>query len=233
MGYTLKEGAKPGRMDKTDWIKAWHQWFFSIEEKNHPSYSVSDYSVRSNDYNQGRIPSGDNWPSDAKNKVWFLAGIQGTSSKTRSIIPSGSWECILVPVYVMSASEDEFPKLSMDQLKDLVKKDVDGVNKEPNLFVATLDGSISLSNDIERMPIYEPFKIHNIPQENILGLDVDSTTMISDGYWIYLDLGTISPGDHILHIRGEAPNYISDTTYNLSVRADLSMTNYAKNIQSK
>jgi hypothetical protein len=214
-------------VQKRDWVRAWCNWYFGIEEGKHPSYS-NDSNVGTNDHdnNQGRTPHG--FPLGAEGKVWFLAPAHVTTNITRSII-RGGWESILVPVYFMGASEDEFPSLSLDALSRLVKEDVDGFDK--NSCVATLDRS-NLQKNMERISITDSFFDVPLPDENILALDTNATKTICDGYWLFLDLGTILPGDHILHIRGEAPNFLTDTTYALVNRSDISINSYSKNIQS-
>jgi hypothetical protein len=195
--------------NKTEWVQVWHHWFFGIESKDNPSYGPSDYGNRSIDYNQGRIPA--DWPPQTGRKVYFLAGAAGTQFTTRSIIPAGGWQCIIVPVYIMTASRDEFP--SVEDLPKFVKNDVDGTKTRK----ATLDGQSIPDDRIERIQIYEPFTV-GLPDENILDLDTPSTDMISDGYWIFLDPKQILAGDHILSVLGQSPNYLSDTTYNLCIK---------------
>jgi len=223
--YTIQGMGNVGttKVQKRDWVRAWCNWFFGIEEDEHPSYSN-----QSNDNKQGRTPYG--FPQDAEGKVWFLAPAHVTTILTRSII-RGSWESILFPVYFMGASQDEFPGLSLDALRRLVKEDVDGF--ETSSCVASLDRNIDLRESIERICITDSFFDVLLPDENILQLDINSTKTICDGYWLFLDLGAILPGDHVLHIRGEAPNYFSDTTYALVNRSDISINSYSKNIQKK
>src|ERR1700693_136416 len=169
---------------KSEWVIAWHRWFFGIEAKDNPSYGPYDYSGRSIYYNQGRYPPE---YADTKGKVYFLAGAAGTTFTTRSIIPYDSWQCIVVPVYTMSASADEFPSLSPADLKNLVEKDVQGAT-EPNFgeLKAELDGRGLPRNEIEQIIIYEPFTV-GLPDENILNVDVPYTKMITNGYWMFLD----------------------------------------------
>lgn len=214
--YAIR-GMNLGGQPRQDWTKAWWQWFYSIEEKNHPAFASADYNTRNNDYNQGRVPF--DWPEDAKNKVWFLAGAYGSEIKSRSIIPAGQWEGIFAPAYNMGASVEEFPSMSKDQILDLVRDDVDGVGTDINDAIqkgnleATLDGEDYTAN-LERIKTYDWFKV-NLVQENVLDLDVDSLSMISDGYWICVNP---PPGDHILRLRGKSKNYNSDMTFNLTVR---------------
>jgi hypothetical protein len=231
MSFILGKSDKLVGLDRSDWIVPWWNWFYSIEEKDHPSYT-SNYGVRSNDYNQGRLPyiwSDDKkgiWSDDKKGKVWFLAGAYGTTSSVRSIIPVGDWEAIVAPAYVMGASKQEFPSLSDAQIQKLVEDDVNGVKPKgkntdgtPHLQ-ATFDGK-DYTSGLERIKwdVCNWFKVTNIPQENILGLDdVDSIDMVSDGIWMFLNMSNIPAGDHKLHLRGEAPNYISDMTFNLTIR---------------
>ncbi len=191
-----------------DWITVWWDWLFSIPEQESPLYS-SEYTIRSTDYNQGRVPVG--WPNTAKDRVWFLCGayqIQ-TSVEARTIIPYGQYP-ILGSVYNMGASAEEFPSLTQQQLKDLVTRDVDGVFEKKVI----LDGE-DLGKAVQRVQT-DWFNVTNIPDDNILALDVDSIKMISDGHWFFLK--PLHPGDHYLEMIGKSRNYVSTKVYNITVR---------------
>jgi hypothetical protein len=209
---TLKGGPNESLSDsgvtKVQWVQAWNQWFFGIEPDQHPSFGAGDYAQRKIDYNQGRYPTG--FPEIAQGKVYFFAGAMGTGFVTRSVIPAGSWKCILVPVYNRSASHDEFP--SVDDLKSFVTEDVEAASKE-----ASLDGKKIPEEKIERVSALEDFTIY-LPEENILDLDKHSTEMICDGWWLFLNPIELGPGDHILNVKGATSIYTTDTTYNLCIR---------------
>jgi len=210
MSEFIQEGVISAKQ-LSDWIQCWWEWFYSIEEKEHPVYA-SEYKVRSNDYNQSRVPP--NWDDNTKKKVWFLAGAYGTQSTTRSVIPEGEWS-ILAPAYNMGASEQEFPSLSREKIQSLVEEDVNGATE----LDANLDGK-NLTNKLKRVKWKESggwFKVRGIAAENILALDdTDSIDMISDGQWLWLK--PLPPGDHQLHLSGKSKNYKSDITFNLTVR---------------
>ncbi|MGB7953356.1 MAG: hypothetical protein WCF23_05195 [Candidatus Nitrosopolaris sp.] len=218
-GYTV-EGNEGGLLPGTgkarsDWVIAWFTWFFGIDAKDNPSYVQSNYGDRSIDYNQGRYPP---QFADEKGKVYFLAGAAGTKFTTRSIIPYDTWQCILVPVYIMSACPEEFPSLDAHGLRELVDKDVAGVNLDDQKSIhVTLDEVDIPKSKIEQIKIYDPFDVP-LPDENILNLDMSSTKMITNGYWVFLDPDRIEPGEHTLYVLGKSKNYITDTTYNLTVR---------------
>lgn len=200
-----------------EWVQNWFRWFLSIGEEENPAYSSSDYT-RKNDYDQGRVLYG--WPDEAKNKVWFLAGAHGGSSRTRSIIPQGNDWHILVPAYIMSGSIPEFPKLNKEQIKTLVEDDVNAVGKnaadakKKGRLKATLDGQ-DLTDRLQRIET-DWFTVNGIPDDNIYDLEVDSIEMMTIGYWFFL--APLKPGDHLVSVHGEAPNYMTDMTFNLTVR---------------
>ena len=197
------------------WIERWWNWYYSIEEKEHPSYSSSsNYGIRNNDYNQGRTPR--DWGENAEKRVWFLAGAYGTNSMLKSIIPATETEenwSILAPAYNMGVSKAEFPSLDSRELEKLLKDDVDGA-KDLKVTLKSSEGIKDLSNELQRIET-DWFDVSNIPEENILALDVDHINMKSDGYWIFLEL---APGEHILQLYGKSDNYESDMTFNLTVR---------------
>lgn len=202
-----------------DWAKAWWQWFLRLDEKKNPVYSSSEYITIERD-KQGEGLAG--WDHNTKNRVWFLSGAHGRSSIVRSRIPEGDW-CILVPAYVMSGSMGEFPHLNKDQIERLVQEDVNRVGKSleeakrKGNLKAVLDGKNYTSN-LKRVRS-DWFTVTGIPDENILDLDLNSDDrsmeMCADGYYLFLD--ALKPGDHMLTIHGEAPNYVIDTIFNLTV----------------
>lgn len=194
---------------KVDWVKAWHHWFFGIDAKDNPSYGPSDYGDRTIDYNQGRYPP---QFASADGKVYFLAGAAGTAFTTRSIIPADTWQSILVPVYTMSACHEEFPSLNDVELKQLVTDDVNGATTRK----ATLDGD-DITSEIQQIEIFESFPVP-LPDENILNLDVTLPNMITKGYWLFLDPEQVGLGEHILYVLGKSKNYVTETTYNLTIR---------------
>lgn len=225
MALTLGRGARPGDRSQAEWTRNWWTWFYSIDENEHPSYGFSTYRMRSNDVNQGRIPpawsGNEQGENPAADKVWFLAGVQGNGpTSVRSIIPVGQWQAVFVPVYVMSGSQNEFPSKSQKEIEKLVTDDVDAAKNAKGVLFAEFDGE-DVSNQIVRIDSKVNddgwFTVQNIAAENVAGLEVDSLRIISDGYWFCLNLENII-GDHILHIIGKAPNYGTDTIFNLTVR---------------
>jgi hypothetical protein len=72
-----------------------------------------------------------------------------------------------------------------------------------------------LSKAVQRVPS-EWFSVTDIPDDNILALDVDTIKMISDGFWFFLK--PLSPGDHYLEMIGKSRNYVSTKVYNITVR---------------
>ena len=153
-------------------------------------------------------------------KSIFLQEAAGTKFTTRSIIPYDTWQCILVPVYIMSACPEEFPSLDKPGLlQDLVDKDVAGVNLDDQKSIhVTLDEVDIPKSEIEQIKIYDPPFPVPLPDENILNLDMPFTKMITNGYWVFLDPDKIGPGEHTLYVLGKSKNYVTETTYNLTIR---------------
>jgi hypothetical protein len=199
--------------EKKYWIKNWWNWYFSIEEYNHPSYA---YGFRKNDVLQGRRPH-EIWPGPSpppEADVWFLAGSYGIAGETRTIMPAG-FRKILASPYNMSGSHEEFPSLTDREIQRLVEDDVDKITDK----LATLDGhDITHSLERKKWDFTGWFPVSHIPEENILGLDVEGINMMSDGWWLFLDENDLQPGDHVLRLKGESPVYKTDTKYNITVR---------------
>jgi hypothetical protein len=195
------------------WIKNWWNWYYSIEEEYHPSYV---YGRRENDVHQGRTPHGiwDAGTPPPEPKVWFLAGHYGSEEETRTIMKEGFTK-ILAPAYNMGGSKEEFPSLDPDEIQEIVERDVDNVTDK----LAELDGD-DITADLKRKKwdFTNWFPVSHLPEENVLALDVENISMISDGWWLLLEEDELTIGDHILRLKGVAPNYRAETKYNITVR---------------
>jgi hypothetical protein len=199
-------------IDIKEWTKVWWQWFLGLEDSKNPANSPYEYARITAD-NQGVVLP--NWPRKTRNAVWFLAGGYGREATVRSIISEGRWH-VLAPVYVMGGSTAEFPGLSKKEIEDIVREDVEGVQK----MAASLDGKGISEKRFERVRCYADdwFNVIHIPRQNIFELKDDSIYMCSDGWFLLLRTDELKPGDHILKIEGKSPNYQISTTYNLTVR---------------
>src|SRR6187200_2080564 len=200
--------------EKKYWIRNWWNWFYSIEEYNHPAYAYG--GIRKNDILQGRRPYGilpTGTPLPEKN-LWFLSGSYGAPAEVKSIMKVG-FTRLLAPAYNIGASQEEFPSLKREEIQEFVTRDVDKVTFK----LAELDGC-DITDRLERKQwdFTDWFPVSNIPEENIGDLEEENISICCDGWWLFLDENDLQVGDHILTMKGEAHNYRTETRYNITVR---------------
>jgi hypothetical protein len=197
------------KINAEEWTKRWWQWMLRIREQDNPfiHYEGGPYRRRI-DQLQGEDQE------DCEERVYFLAGSPyGESNVAKSIIPEGNWSVLATP-YVCGAAQAEYPSLGVNDLNNLVRRDVEGVRE----MVATLDDMVLTPFRITTTRL---FTVTQLPDDNILGIPNSrlgsnrSIEMVQDGYWIWLR--PLDPGDHWLHLRGYSRNYQLDTNYHLSV----------------
>jgi hypothetical protein len=204
--------------EKKYWIQNWWNWYYSIEQYEHPAYV---YGIpKKNDILQGRrrptlyslLPEGINETQGPEPNVWFLCGTYGPPAEVKSIIKPG-FTRLLVPAYNISASIAEFPSKDEKELEKFVALDVDRVTSK----LAKLDGC-DITDRLERKKsgFTGWFPVTSIPEENIANLEEENIEVISDGWWLFLD--NLEVGDHVLIMKGEADNYRSETRYNITMR---------------
>lgn len=205
-------------LDCTAWIKEWYKWLFAKPYDSNPLYITGEDRGAVEPEEEGQ---GNNIKcSNGEESVWFLTPPMFSYSSSATIIkhvnlPLGKWHFLASP-YNCHASRELFPSLTSDQdLFQIAKRDVDSVYQ----LEMTLDGR-NLGGC--RVPIEKSFAIKLPLEHNILGLRSNELqkgnvmNIVSDGYWIFL--GELSPGDHILTLKGYSPVYKLDVEFRLYVR---------------
>jgi hypothetical protein len=119
---------------------------------------------------------------------------------------------LLVPLYNMYASSQDFPSLkTKDKLIDLIKKDLSKVRGET--FEAKLDGEDFYGCCVIRN---EPLKITNIPKNNVFQIPEDrllqpetgsTIDVYHGGFWLLIREDKFTAGDHLLYFKAESANY--------------------------
>lgn len=196
-----------------EWSKLWWQWALAIPASTNP--------MLGGDCEQGQ-----------QGPVWFLAGVWGGGTATRSCnVSTGKYILFSIAnvIWIQTPIDDE---------KELQCKGNETCwRQHANDFLppsiggeleATLDGNPIIFNP--NTPIIRsqsPVFTASFPPDNVFGeLDLSQLTdrpIVSDGFWVMLP--PLSPGDHTLHFRaglgknsGQAKkNLKQDVTYHLKV----------------
>jgi hypothetical protein len=111
---------------------------------------------------------------------------------------------LLIPIYWFSASREEYPSLKGEpELLELMKKDLSGLNWT-DLKATTLDR--------KSLPCYcvirqKPLTIKGIPPNNPIKVVNKTIHVYHGGFWLLIEPDDISPGDHLLYLKGNSKNY--------------------------
>jgi len=176
-GMIYPNNSSPYGLSYKEWTSLWWKWLVSIPKKRNPAISGSmQFSV----------------PSQHHPDVWFLAGTFGGSSTRDCNIPYG--KAILFPIINYECSFADEPTIMTK--KELQSKCTSEINDIVDIF-AYLDGRrINLEKCRVRSRC---FKV-NIPSDNCLNAKKGWTSMVSDGYWLFLE--PLERGNHVLSTFG-------------------------------
>jgi hypothetical protein len=200
----------PKVLDKTigEWSAEWWKWAFAIPASTNPMLG-------------GPCEQGQQGP------VWFLAGVWGGGTATRSCnVPGGKYILFSIANAVWIQTPDDPPTYTetdfRQQANDFLPPSIGGE------LVATLDGNLIIFNP--KTPIIRsqsPVFKASFPADNVFGLDpilkLNDRPIVSDGFWVMLP--PLSSGVHILHFQaglgknsGQAKKKVQqDVTYHLTV----------------
>lgn len=176
--------AHPFNLPYSNWTENWWKWTYSIPWEKNPSYDNSGIHCAENQ----------------EGPVWFLTSSFEHPTNRTCELPSNT--AILTTLLNSECSFAEFKSLKTEQqLRECAKDIQDAVTGGQ----ASLDG-----RDIPKNLMYRvQTDIFNftLPVNNILNLTAQTTQSVADGTWLFLK--PLSPGIHVLKIKGE----INSTTF--------------------
>jgi hypothetical protein len=180
----------------------WFEWFLRTPA------SISTFTYPSQSYEDTSLLGGRNafLFHDNDTSVYFAATTPFQEPDVTTITMTNQ-AALLVPVYNMSASAQDHPSKSTDELKELILEDLSGI--------------IQLRAWFDREPIegccvirQKPLRITNIPTDNIIGIPQDrllksnhSIETCHGGYWLLIRKDKLTPGDHLLEFMAYSKNY--------------------------
>jgi hypothetical protein len=187
--------AEPYGLTYGEWTAKWWQWIFSMPEEDNPA--VDD--------------TGENCANNQTGPVWFLAGTFGGAVTRECTIPSDKG--ILFPIMNVECDSATDPAFDTEsELRSCAKADQDTViTKE-----ITIDG-VNIGN-LDSYRFQSPLFNLTFPENNIAGIEPQTTKAVSDGFWIFL--GPLPPGTHEIHSKAALgdPTAIGTTNFALDVR---------------
>jgi hypothetical protein len=186
--------SKPYGLTFPEWIVKWWRWIFSIPFEKNPAIDVNGVNCSFNQHGP----------------VWFLAGALADAKLIRNCtIPSP--KAILFPVINSEISTAELPGATDFELLEAANSDIDKVD-----YMEVNINSIPIRN-LHKFRIHtRPFDI-TIPVNNFMRLDYGPCKMVSDGYWIFLDV--LPSGNHTLHFRGRDSDLCIDITFKIKIES--------------
>jgi hypothetical protein len=203
---------KTGKYNCNTLTDKWYEWFLKTPA------SISAFTNPSQSYQDTSLLGGRNafLFRDKNTLVYFVAAspFQNPDIRTITITEKAP---LLVPVYNMSASTEDHPSLSADELKSLIIEDLSGI--------------IQLAAWFDRTPIQgccvvrqRRLEITDIPKDNVVGIPEDrlfrannSVQTYHGGYWLLIREEILTPGDHLLEFSTYSRNYEMDSKLIINV----------------
>ena len=160
------------------WTIKWWKWILSIPKEKNPVLDKAGLYLaeRQSDPN-----------------AWFLTGTFGGSIIRKCRVPLG--KAILMPIINYECSFADEPSIkSVVALELKCKSEIDDI-KNLSFTIDQLQ-----MNDLTRYRICSSLFDVYLGENNILGVEQQTTKMISDGYWIFLK--PLRMGRHLLTSSG-------------------------------
>jgi hypothetical protein len=173
--------SKPYNLTYGDWTANWWRWAYSISKAVNPAYDDTGKYCSVNQLGP----------------VWFFPGTYGKEVVRECTVPNG--KAILFPILNSECSFAEFHQLrTVEELSTCAKRFQDQVTE----LYTSIDGQNISNAELERYRIQSPPFSFMLPENNILGLPEDTSTVaVSDGNWVFLK--PLSPGTHEISFRGD------------------------------
>ena len=185
--------SKPFGRTYAEWTARWWQWVLSIAKTKNPLVDNT----------------GKNCANNQSGRIWFLAGTLKGPAERSCTIPAD--KAILFPVINFEASVAEGDGTTEEELAACAEFEMDQITD----IRAMISGTNV--NELKQYRIQSPLFNAALPPDNVLGLPVQTTNMVSEGYWIFLK--PLGPGKYNLSSFGSclAGRIKIDITYRLSI----------------
>jgi hypothetical protein len=147
--------------------------------------------------------------------VYFVEPLPFQRPDFERIIIRNKGASLLIPIYAISVSTQEYPSRSSNQsLLNLIKKDLFGIDW--NTVRATFDGTSVYGRCVIRS---EPLPITGIPPNSRIGIKNGvSLDLLHGGFWLLIRADRIDSGDHFLYVRADSKTYESEAKILINAR---------------
>lgn len=186
-------GSKPFGRTYAEWTARWWEWVLSIPKTDNPLVDEN----------------GRNCANNQSGPVWFLAGtLKGPAERSCTIAAD---KAILFPVINFEASVAEGDGTTDEELAARAEFEMDQITNMHAMISGTN------VNELKQYRIQSPPFDVTLPPDNVLGLQAQTTKMISEGYWLFLK--PLKPGKYDLNSFGSclAGRIKIGISYNLTI----------------
>jgi hypothetical protein len=197
--------SRPQGFTYGDWGAKWWQWSYSIPSSINPLFDET----------------GERCSLAQNGTVWFLVGTQGGSVVRQCTVPQGMslFFPLLNTVCTIAGGDANTPE-ELDECATGLMNQVTSLDLE-------IDGIRIQDQELRKYRAQSTVFTLNLPMEdNMLGVNVDSTPAVAEGYWIFLE--PLPPGTHQIRFGGTAGdptlttgvNFVTEATYHITVSSN-------------
>jgi hypothetical protein len=194
--------SRPQGFTYGDWGAKWWQWSYSIPSSINPLFDET----------------GERCSLAQNGTVWFLVGTQGGSVVRQCTVPQGTslFFPLLNTVCTIAGGDANTPE-ELDECATGLMNQVTSLELE-------IDGIRIQDEELRKYRAQSTVFTLNLPiEDNMLGVNVDSTPAVAEGYWIFLE--SLPPGNHQIRFGGTAGdptlttgvNFVTEATYHITV----------------
>jgi hypothetical protein len=194
--------SRPQGFTYGDWGAKWWQWAYGIPSSINPLFDET----------------GERCSTAQNGTVWFLVGTQGGSVVRQCTVPQGtSLFFPLANTMCTIAGGDAKTPEELDECATGLINQVTSLKLE-------IDGVKLQDQELRKYRAQSTVFTLNMPKEdNMLGINVNSTPFVAEGYWIFLE--PLPSGNHEIRFGGTVGdptlttgvNFVTEATYHLTV----------------
>jgi hypothetical protein len=180
-------------------VDEWFRWFLTTPASSNPFTNPGDSYEVNNAFLMNR----------KNTKVYFATASPFREPDFKTITITEQVP-LLIPVYNMSASIEDFPSLQKDdkRLTALILKDLCCVHTLNATFDGdSIHGCCVIRNQAQEFPIADKGNVVELPDQRIDNKPVSTIHMCHGGFWLLIREKYLTAGDHLLKFTSKSRNY--------------------------
>jgi hypothetical protein len=198
-GHDEPIGGAKGYYTCDNIVDEWFRWFLTTPASSNPFTNPGDSYEVNNAFLMNRHDT----------KVYFATASPFREPADFKTITITEQVPLLIPVYNMSASVEDFPSLKSDDDRlRLVLKDLCCVHTLNATFDGEpIHGCCVIRCQAGEFPIADKGNVIELPDERIDNRPVSTIHMCHGGFWILMREKYLDAGDHLLKFTSKSRNY--------------------------